>query len=80
MTFFTVTVANAVFSLDFWIDLTVVSLDFWIDLTVVSLDFWIKLTIVCLDFWINIVSLQRLELGKVAKNALKRVGKSPFSV
>ena len=46
MTFFTVTVANAVFSLDFWIDLTVV-----------SLDFWIKLTIVCLDFWINIVSL-----------------------
>ena len=57
MTFFTVTVANAVF----------------------SLDFWIKLTIVCLDFWINIVSLQRLELGKVAKNALKRVGKAPFS-
>ena len=56
MTFFTVTVANAVF----------------------SLDFWIKLTIVSLDFWINIVSLQRLELGKVAKNALKRVGKAPF--
>ena len=56
------------------------SLDFWIDLTVVSLDFWIKLTIVSLDFWINIVSLQRLELGKVAKNALKRVGKAPFSV
>ena len=47
MTFITVTVANAVFSL---------------------------------DFWINIVSLQRLELGKVAKNALKRVGKAPFSV
>ena len=47
MTFFTVTVANAGFSL---------------------------------DFWINIVSLQRLELGKVAKNALKRVGKAPFSV
>jgi hypothetical protein len=47
MTFFTVTVANAVFSLDSWID---------------------------------IVSLQRLELGKVAKNALKRVGKAPFSV
>ena len=46
MTFSTVTVANAVFSLDFWIDLTVV-----------SLDFWIKLTIVSLDFWINIVSL-----------------------
>lgn len=69
MTFYTVTVANAVFSLDFWIDLTVV-----------SLDFWIKLTIVSLDFWINIVSLQRLELGKVAKNALKRVVKAPFSV
>lgn len=77
MTFFTVTVANAVFSLDFWIDLTVV-----------SLDFWIKLTIVCLDFWINIVSLQRLELGKVAKKcpkkgwkssifSLKQVGKVP---
>ena len=80
MTFYTVTVANAVFSLDFWIKLTIVCLDFWIDLTVVSLDFWIKLTIVCLDFWINIVSLQRLELGKVAKNALKRVGKAPFSV
>ena len=47
MTFFTVTVANAVFSL---------------------------------DFWRKIVSLQRLELGKVAKNALKRVGKAPFSV
>ena len=56
--FFTVTVANVVF----------------------SLDFWIKLTIVSLDFWINIVSLQRLELGKVAKNALKKVGKAPFSV
>ena len=69
MTFITVTVANAVFSLDFWIDLTVVSLDFWIDLTIVSLDFWIKF-----------VYLQRLELGKVAKNALKRVGKAPFSV
>ena len=69
MTFFTVTVANAVFSLDFWIDLTVV-----------SLDFWIKLTIVCLDFWRKIVSLQRLELEKVAKNALKRVGKAPFPV
>ena len=69
MTFFTVTVANAVFSLDFWIDLTVV-----------CLDFWIKLTIVCLDFWRKIVSLQRLELGKMANNALKRVGKAPFSV
>lgn len=69
MTFFSVTVANAVFSLDFWIDLTVV-----------CLDFWIKLTIVSLDFWINIVSLQRLEHGKVAKNALKMVGKAPFSV
>ena len=56
--FITVTVANAVFSLDFWIDLTVVSLDFWIKLTIVSLNFWRK-----------IVSLQRLELGKVAKNA-----------
>ena len=69
MTFITIIVANAVFSLDFWIKLTIV-----------CLDFWIKLTIVCLDFWINIVSLQRLELGKVAKNALKRVGKAPFSV
>ena len=58
MTFFTVTVANAVF----------------------SLDFWIKLTIVCLDFWRKIVSLQWLKLGKVAKNAQKRVGKAPFSV
>lgn len=65
MTFYTVTVANAVFSLDFWIDLTVV-----------SLDFWIKLTIVSLDFWINIVSLQRLELGKVAKRCPKKGWKS----
>ena len=54
MTFYTVTVANAVF----------------------SLDFWIKLTIVCLDFWINIVSLQRLELGKVAKKCPKKGWKS----
>ena len=69
MTFFTVTVANAVFSLDFWIDLTVVSLDFWIKLTIVSLDFRKKM-----------VSLQRLEVGKVVENAPKRVGKAPFSV
>lgn len=32
MTFYTVTVANAVFSLDFWIKLTIVSLDFWINI------------------------------------------------
>ena len=54
MTFYTVTVANAVF----------------------SLDFCIKLTIVCLDFCINIVSLQRLELGKVAKKCPKKGWKS----
>ena len=46
MTFYTVTVANAVFSL---------------------------------DFWRKIVSLQRLEVGKVAENTPKMVGKAPFS-